>query len=132
MESPHLVARGPRVTLHVTSAEVTSLSAAAGKVLEVEALIDTGSGRSLIHRDVAAFLGLEPVGKVELDSVTSADVSAPEFAVRIWFDGSLGIPVRALSTPLPVPRLRAVVGRDALAHLRFQYDGPRAKFTLTG
>ncbi|HEV2165699.1 MAG TPA: hypothetical protein VGS23_01775 [Thermoplasmata archaeon] len=131
-ENAHLLERGPRVRVRITSGGPSSVRGAARSAVDTDALVDTGSGRSLLHRDIPRALGLEPVGAVEVDSVTSTDVPTPEFDVRFWFDDSLSVPVRALATPLPVPQLRAVVGRDALAHLRFTYDGPGSRFVLSG
>jgi hypothetical protein len=98
---------------------------------ELRALIDIGAGRSLIQRGLADRLGLTPVGLVEIDTPSSTNMEAPEYRVRFWLDHDLGLEVTALEAPLPGHRLGALLGRDLLANARFEYDGPRNRFTLT-
>ena len=99
--------------------------------IEAPALIDTGSGRSIIQREVAQKLKLTPVGAVEIDTPSSIDLRAVEYFVKFWFDERTAFEVKVLEAPLPVPRIRSLVGRDVLAHGRFVYDGPKAEFSLT-
>jgi hypothetical protein len=99
--------------------------------VEVEALVDTGSGRSILQRELARSLGLTPVGTVEIDTPSSTDVPALEYWVRFWFDSAASVEVKVLEAPLPVARIRALLGRDVLDQARFVYDGVRGEFSLT-
>jgi hypothetical protein len=96
----------------------------------VLALIDTGSGRSIVQGDLVAELGLTSVGDVEIDTPSSTDLPAREYLARFWFNEHSSIEVRALEAPLKVPRVRALIGRDVLAAGDFWYDGPRGEFSL--
>ena len=98
--------------------------------VEVRALIDTGSGRSIVQQDLAEELGLVSVGSVEIDTPSSTDLAALEYFARFWFDERSAIEVRVLEAPLKVPRVRALIGRDILAAADFWYDGPRGEFSL--
>lgn len=93
-------------------------------------MVDTGAGRSVIQKGLAAELGLEPVGAVEIDTPSSVDLASMEYLVRFWFSDRLSVESRALEAPLPVPELRALVGRDVLSQGTFLYDGRRARFTV--
>ncbi len=98
--------------------------------IEIQALIDSGSGRSIIQQRLASELGLTPVGEVEIDTPSSTDLRAPEYYVRFWFDERTIIEMKVLEAPLPVAQIRALIGRDILARGRFIYDGPRGEFSL--
>jgi hypothetical protein len=99
--------------------------------LEVEALVDTGSGRSIIQRELPRSLALAPVGSVQIDTPSTADLPAFEYWVRLWFDSAASVEVKVLQAPLPVARIRALLGRDVLAQGRLVYDGVRGEFSLT-
>lgn len=99
--------------------------------VDVVALVDTGSGRSIIHSEVARRLRLTPVGSVQIDTPSSTDLPAFEHWVRLWFDATTSVEVKVLEAPLPVARIRALIGRDVLAQGHFVYDGVRGEFSLT-
>jgi hypothetical protein len=99
--------------------------------IEVEALVDTGSGRSIIQRELARSLALAPVGSVQIDTPSTTDLPVLEYWVRFWFDSAASVEVKVLEAPLPVARIRALLGRDVLAQGRFVYDGVRGEFSLT-
>lgn len=99
--------------------------------VEVDALVDTGSGRSIIHPEIARRLELTAVGSVQIDTPSSTDLPAFEHWVRFWFDPTTSVEVKVLEAPLPVARIRALLGRDVLAQGRFDYDGVRGEFSLT-
>lgn len=96
----------------------------------VRALVDTGSGRSIVQRDLARELDLRPVGRVEIDTPSSVDLAVPEYYVRFWFDDLTGPEVKVIEAPLRVPRVRALIGRDLLERAHFEYDGPTGRFEL--
>lgn len=98
--------------------------------LELRAMVDTGSGRSVLKRGVPHRLGLTPVGEVEIDTPSSVDVPALEYFVRFWFDGLPAVEEKVMEAPLPVPGLEALIGRDILADAKFGYDGRRGEFSL--
>jgi hypothetical protein len=127
---------GPILTVRVGSARLADeeLRRAGHPVpvpVEVEALLDTGSGRSIIERELARSLKLMPVGSVEIDTPSSTDLPALEYWVRFWFDSVASVEAKVLEAPLPVPRIRALLGRDLMARARLAYDGVRGEFSLT-
>jgi hypothetical protein len=133
--APQLRDRGPRVRLHVrlpVSEEEARRrrGQTVPRPYPAEALIDTGSGRTIISRDVARALALAPVGAVEIDTPSSVDLEAKEYRVRFEFGADPGEEIIALEAPLPVPGLDALIGRDLLAGAVLTYDGPRTRFRL--
>jgi hypothetical protein len=130
-----LLETGPRVWVRVgiSSADEERrrrLGEKAPEPVRALALIDTGSGRSILQSGLAAELALPPVGSVEIDTPAATDFPALEFEARIWFDERTDIEVRVLEAPLKVPRVRVLVGRDVLARGRMVYDGRRNEVTL--
>jgi hypothetical protein len=135
VENPALRETGPVVFILVGLSEAaeSELRRARRPVpqpIRANALIDTGSGRSIIQRDLARSLGLTPIGTVEFDTPSSVDVSASEYDVRFWLDGEVSFESRVMEAPLPVPRVQALIGRDILALGVLTYDGPRGRFTF--
>jgi hypothetical protein len=126
--------RGPRLTVRVSPEPEPSAreGSAPGRPAFVwaEALVDTGSGRSLIQSSLADELGLRPIGRVEVDTPSSTDLTTLEFAVRFSFAEGPGIASRVLGAPIPVPGLRVLLGRDVLARARLVYDGRADRFAL--
>jgi len=126
-----LIARGPRLPVTVTADEPSiGIDGSPPPRRTVDALIDTGSGRTIIQAALAAELHLRPVGRVEIDTASSVDVTAEEYAIALEVGGHRPIRVRALAAALPVPDVRLLIGRDALAHGRFVYDGRRSEFAF--
>lgn len=135
VRSARLRERGPRLVIRVGVSEAVERAwVRSGQPtrspLPVEALIDTGSGRSLLETGLAEELKLDPVGRVEVDTPSSKDLPAFEYLVRFWIGVGAPIEVRALGAPLPVPGLRALLGRDVLACARLVYDGPADRFSI--
>ncbi|MGA7922400.1 MAG: aspartyl protease family protein [Thermoplasmata archaeon] len=134
--NPRLRDEGPVLRVRVglpqsVSGRASSEDRHGSEPIEVDALVDTGSGRSVIHPEVARRLDLTPVGSVEIDTPSSTDVPAFEHWVRFWFDPTTSVEVKVLEAQLPVARLRALLGRDVLAQGRFLYEGKLGAFTLT-
>jgi hypothetical protein len=126
---------GPRLLIRIGHSEFaeSALRRTGSRVpepIEVTALIDTGSGRSIIQNDVVQALGLTPVGAVEIDTPSSTDMPAMEYYVRFWFDRKRNCEVTALEAPLPVPEVRALLGRDVLSEGRLVYEGQEGGFSL--
>ncbi|MGC2035271.1 MAG: aspartyl protease family protein [Thermoplasmata archaeon] len=94
------------------------------------ALIDTGSGRSIIQHDVAEELGLNAVGSVQIDTPSSTDMRVMEYWVRFSFDPASSVQVKVIEAPLQVRSVRALIGRDLLAGGRLVYNGRHGEFTL--
>ena len=135
VEAPQLRRLGPPLTVRVGLSEVERSTLLARGVrppepVAVTALIDTGSGRSILQQDLARELGLTPVGRVEIDTPSSTDLSVLEYYARIWFDGTASVECKVLEAPLHVPQVRALLGRDVLASTRFVYDGRASSFEL--
>lgn len=134
--NPRLRDEGPLVTVRVGPArraeeELRAKGRPVPDPIVVDALLDTGSGRSIIQRELARSLALTPVGAVEIDTPSSKDLPVLEYWVRFWFDSLTSVEVKVLEAPLPVTRIRALLGRDVLAHARFVYDGVGEEFSLT-
>jgi hypothetical protein len=121
---------GPRLTVRVSAEAPSDRTGPTEAFVQAEALIDTGSGRSLIQSSLAAELELLPIGRVEVDTPSSTDLPTLEFAVRFAFGDGPGIPSRVLGAPIPVPGLRVLIGRDVLARARLVYDGRADRFAL--
>jgi hypothetical protein len=126
---------GPLVSIEVgPGAATVAAETEAGRTphppVRVLALVDTGSGRSILQHDLAEELRLVAVGAVEIDTPSSQDMPVQEYLARLWLDGSTSVELRVLEAPLRVPRIRALLGRDLLAFGRFTYDGPGSAFTL--
>jgi hypothetical protein len=135
VEEPRLTETGPVLPIRVgvSEAEEAALRRARRTVPETipaRALIDTGSGRSIIQRGLARRLGLTPVGVVEFDTPSSTDVSAVEYYARFWFDSAAAVESKVMEAPLPVPSVRAIIGRDILALGVLRYDGKGRRFSL--
>ncbi len=127
--------RGPIIAVGVgPSAAAIAAYAPAGRnppaPVPVLALIDSGSGRSILQHDLAVELQLTPVGAVEIDTPSSVDLSVMEYFARFWLDRTTSVELKVLEAPLRVPRVRALIGRDLLAYGQFSYDGRRNEFTL--
>jgi hypothetical protein len=127
--------RGPMIAIGVgPSSAAMAAYARAGRrppsPVPVLAIIDTGSGRSILQHDLAVELQLTPVGAVEIDTPSTVDMSVMEYFARFWLDRTTSVELKVLEAPLRLPRVRALVGRDLLAYGHFSYDGPRNEFTL--
>ena len=131
-EASDLRELGPRLSIVITpdGSDARSAPVPLAPGVRVVALVDTGSGRSLIQPAVARELRVPSVGRVQIDTPSSTDLPAREFDVRFWFDSDTSVAVRALEAPLPVSGIRAVIGRDLLAAGTFSYDGRSGAFLL--
>ncbi|MCI4368207.1 MAG: hypothetical protein L3K09_01400 [Thermoplasmata archaeon] len=94
------------------------------------ALIDTGTGRTVLQRGIARSLGLTPVGAVEIDTPSTADVESLEFEVCLEFPGGAMIPTRVLEAEMPVKGIRVLLGREVLSRGVLIYDGRAGRFSL--
>jgi hypothetical protein len=135
IENPRLRETGPVLSVRVGVSEAAegAMRKSGQTVLPpipVEALIDTGSGRSIIQRELARSLRLTAVGRVEFDTPGSVDVSALEYFARFWVGDSVSFESKVIEAPLRVPRIRALIGRDILALGILTYDGRRRRFSL--
>jgi hypothetical protein len=106
------------------------LGRAVPKPRSTRAMVDIGSGRSLIRKGLGGELGLNPVGAVEIDTASSTDLRALEYDVRFLLPHNISLETTALEAPLPNHGLGALIGRDLLASARFEYVGYRDEFTL--
>lgn len=135
VENPELLETGPIVTIRVGVSEYAESALRRGnravpEAVPARALIDTGSGRSLLRERLAHALALTPVGRVEFDTPGSTDVPALEYYARFWVDRSTSFESKVLAAPLPSGNLEAVIGRDILALGVLRYDGPGRKFSF--
>ena len=134
--NPRLRDEGPVLRVRVglpqsVSGRASSEDRHGSEPIEVDALVDTGSGRSVIHPEVARRLDLTPVGSVEIDTPSSMDVPAFRALGSVLVrpnDQRRGQGPRGSASRRPPP---ALLGRDVLAQGRFLYEGKLGAFTLT-
>lgn len=99
--------------------------------ISAAALIDTGAGRTVIQEELAAQLGLRPVGVVHVHTASDTDVSCYEYAVRLVFPNHTTYEVTVLGTPLRRQPVQCLIGRDILAHGVLVYIGHANLFSLS-
>lgn len=135
VEEPRLTETGPVLSIRVGVSEAEEAALRRGgrtvpEAIPARALIDTGSGRSIIQQGLARELGLTAVGVVEFDTPSSTDFSAVEYYARFWLDPRSSVESKVMEAPLPVPSVRAIIGRDILALGVLRYDGKGRQFSL--
>jgi len=92
------------------------------------ALIDTGSNPTCISKNVVQQLGLETVGKVNLNGVAGSNEHR---LYRVTFDflypdmaSAISIPdTEVVETNIDAQELIMLIGRDILSNAAFTYDG---------
>jgi hypothetical protein len=98
----------------------------------IKAMIDTGASISTVSDAVAASAGLQQVGSVPIGGVGgmstrpiySASFGLPDYKIQVD-------PIEIAGVSLPVGGFDALVGRDILRALEFDYTGTRGAFLLT-
>lgn len=98
----------------------------------IKAMIDTGASISTVSDNVATSAGLQQVGSVPLGGVGgtstrpiySASFGLPDYKVQVD-------PIEIAGVSLPVGGFDALVGRDILKALEFDYTGPHGVFLVS-
>lgn len=120
---------GPRVDVEVSPRPVAGQRP--GRVVRVTFLVDTGADMTVLSQTVVDALRVPPIGDAFVAGVTDSDpVLVPVYWLHLALPGVAPIEVYASALPRDDDVVQGLLGRDALAFLRFTYDGPRGAFTL--
>lgn len=95
------------------------------------AMIDTGATGSVIQQGLAAQLGLNPVGVVQIHTPSSTNVACYEYAVRLVFPNNVVFEGTVIEAPLQGQRVQCLIGRDVLAQAVLVYIGYSNLFSLS-
>jgi hypothetical protein len=75
-------------------------------------------------------LGLQPVGKVGVNTPTSENHPCPLYAVQLELPNGY-LDVTVIETPLKGQNIQVLIGRDVLKYGIFIYQGHTSQFTLS-
>lgn len=119
-----LIRRGPRIPIHVARPNTSAAT-------EGEALVDTGAGHSAVAIEVARHLSLRMVGETNVQTQGGPTI-LPVYRVDLYVEDLGRIKIfNALGSPwISKLGLAALLGRDALRHGSFIYDGMNGRYTL--
>jgi predicted aspartyl protease len=95
-------------------------------------LLDTGASTSFIHAEFARQLGLRPVDRVEVVSVTGTQILPRSFASRVAVGHAAAGDVEVLWSDLShlrtlAPQARGVLGQNFLSHFDYVLDYRRGR-----
>jgi hypothetical protein len=137
-----LSAAGPIVPLQLSvgSARQRALVKAGQQVpppLPLAGLLHTGATGTVIDRQLLRRLGLSPTGAVKFKASAqglSAEISdAYDVGLSLVIGGSihpLVEPLSVLEGSFGQPEFQAILGRDVLARLKVEIDGPSRQFSV--
>jgi predicted aspartyl protease len=120
---------GPSRAFVEAVGEFASISAP----VAVTAMVDTGAQTTVLSPDVAAQLGLKPVGAVPIITpTTTGPVQCDQFHVNVYFSADVVVEnVLAAQAPLMGHGFQCLIGRDVLQKGVLVYIGTQNQFTLT-
>ena len=103
--------------------------------VEVQAMVDTGTRRSVIDPELASVLGLERMGTSRLSNSSSEghEVPAYDLAAAILHRGKrhwLNQDLRAIGAPIRHGGFHILLGMDLLSGRLLTVDGKAGVFTL--
>jgi hypothetical protein len=102
------------------------------KATKVLAMIDTGASCTVIRKDIAAGLGLSPIGTTLINTPSSANVTCYQFNISMVFPNNLNIPsIIVTEAPLQGQHIQCLIGRDILKNAVLIYTGYDNSFTLS-
>lgn len=136
-QNPNLVAVGPQlqVTVGVTEPAAAALKAAGGTVppaITAQALIDTGASGSVITKQLAQQLGLQPVGTRLVNTASGVNVQTTAYAVRLGLSPQVNFETTATEAEeIKAQGLDVLIGRDVLSRAVFVYIGYMNQFTIS-
>jgi len=120
---------GPRVDVEVSPRPVAGQRP--GRIVRVAFLVDTGADMTVLSQTVVDALRVPSIGDTFVAGVTDSDpVLVPVYWLHLALPGAAPIEVYASVLPRGDDAVQGLLGRDALASLRFTYDGPRGAFTI--
>jgi hypothetical protein len=132
-----LVSSGPTLQVRIgpSRAFVEALGqfANATPPVTVAALVDTGAQTTVLSPDVAAQLGLKPVGAVQIITPTTIQpVPCDQFHINVYFSPDVVVEnILAAQAPLIGHGFQCLIGRDVLQKGMLVYIGNQNQFTLT-
>ena len=100
------------------------------------AMIDTGTTRTFIDRELLEFLGAPLLCEVPAGHIRGRSVATRMFRVGISVLGVSFDPLEVYEDEFPSegagqpPLFQLVIGTEILSRFRFVYDGPEKKFSL--
>jgi predicted aspartyl protease len=101
------------------------------KLVPATAMIDTGASGSVITRDVAQRLGLQPVGVSLVHTASGTNVQTPMYAVRLTLSPTVNFETTASEAEsIRAQGLDALIGRDVLSQAVLVYIGYMNQFTI--
>lgn len=132
----NLLQAGPVVDIQIAPSQpaVDAMLAAgqsAPNPVTVSAMIDTGAANSVMAQDLAAQLGLQPIGTVTITTPSSVNVPCLEYVVRLVFPNNTTIETAIIAAPMQGQNVQCLIGREVLAHAVFVYTGFTNTFTLS-
>jgi hypothetical protein len=124
-----LLASGPQVPVVLTAP--TKVLTAETKRHKTLALINPAMPLSAIDAQIAVTLGLKPVGQVEF---TNGFDRKPQLAAgyKIFAFLANGYKAELIVPALSLSPVTMILGRDFLAGVRLEYDGPQDRVRLFG
>ena len=134
--NPSLVKAGPVLAVRVeTVLAVQEAMQADGEAVpsaSTTMLIDTGASGTLIQTAVVTSLGFVSLGTVFLRTPTTTEpVPRDQFLVRLVLAEDIAFEVEVVEAPLVDQGIQGLIGRDILRLLKFVYDGPGSRFTIS-
>lgn len=113
--------------LPVTIQRVNEAGVVSGRLVTVDALIDTGASNTAIHPDLRKELGLTPTDRRELGQGglpgEEEGKYVPLYRARITIDDT-GVAWDPYVVVRPLPWYPVAIGTDILMRYRFTYDAP--------
>lgn len=136
ISSPNLRKLGPVVEIRIgmTSAEEAAAHVLGDPVpvpLTVAALIDTGASHTVLRKDLATQLGLQPLGPFPFLTASSPSAHYTQYAARLYFPHNVEKEVLAVEMSLQGQHVQCLIGRDILADAVLVYLGESNLFSLS-
>ena len=112
--------------------QVTGIKQTEAKATKVLAMIDTGATCTVIRKDIAASLGLSPVGTTLINTPSSTNVTCYQFNISMVFPNNLNLAsIVVTEAPLQGQHIQCLIGRDVLKNTILIYTGYDNSFTLS-
>lgn len=123
-----LLAVGPRLKVAIAPPFVlpnADLAIPEEGFVQTEAIIDTGSAKTVIEPEFANRIGLHLVDPAAPVARVGGIDTCPVYVAAIRFPEELATIrlIRVLASPLPMQPVKCLIGRDVLQRWRMVYDG---------
>ena len=135
--SPNIQVEGPILEVHFSiSSELEKKYAEEGIPIPtpvvVKSLIDTGASSCTIKEDIPKILGLEPIGKIKINTPSSKDHECFQYVMRMFMPLQ-GLTYEGVFTAVSLngQEIEALIGRDLLQQGIFIYIGYMNQFTFS-